>query len=130
MAVPLTDAVRRVLEAPNYAHLATLMKDGSPQVSPVWVDVDGDHVLVNTAAGRLKERNVRRDPRVALSIRDLSRGEEEVTIRGRVVEITEEGARAHIDALSRKYAGHDYQGMKPGMVRLILRIEVDHVTGG
>jgi PPOX class probable F420-dependent enzyme len=130
MAVKLTDEQRAVLEKPNFAHLATVMADGSPQVSPVWVDVEGDHVLVNTAAGRLKERNVRRDPRVALSIRDQDRVDEEVTIRGRVIEITEAGADEHIDALARKYTGRDFQGRRPGMVRLILRIEPEHVTGG
>ncbi|HEX2031591.1 MAG TPA: PPOX class F420-dependent oxidoreductase [Actinomycetota bacterium] len=128
MAVRLTDEQRRVLERLNYAHLATLMPDGSPHVSPMWVDVDGDHVLVNTVPGRLKARNVRRDPRVALSVRDHERGEDEVTIRGRVVEITEDGAIDHIHALSRKYRGKDFD-LPPGQVRVVLRIEPDHVTG-
>ena len=130
MAVTLTEEQRAFLEKANFGHLATLMPDGSPHVSPVWVDVEGDHVLVNTAAGRLKERNVRRDPRVAISVRDQDLVDEEVTIRGRVVEITEAGAGEHIDALARKYTGRDYQGLRPGIVRLILRIEPEHVTGG
>jgi PPOX class probable F420-dependent enzyme len=126
--VRLNDEQREVLKRPNYAHLATLMPDGSPHVSPVWIDVDGDVVLVNTAAGRMKERNVRRDPRVALSVRDQERIEDEVTIRGRVVGMTREGAIAHINALSNKYRGKDFD-LPAGQVRLLLRIEPDHVTG-
>ena len=125
----LTDEQRAIIEKPNFGHLATVMSDGSPQVSPVWVDVDGDHVLVNTAAGRLKERNMRRDPRVALSVRDRELVDSEVTIRGRVVDITEVGAEEHIHALSRKYRGEEYNGLVPGMVRLIVRILPERVTG-
>jgi PPOX class probable F420-dependent enzyme len=128
MGVRLSDEQRDVLKRANYAHLATLMPDGSPHVSPVWVDVDGDVVLVNTAAGRMKERNVRRDPRVALSVRDQQRVEDEVTIRGRVVEMANEDAEAHIHALSHKYRGKDFD-LPAGQVRVLLRIEPDHVTG-
>ncbi|HZA60590.1 MAG TPA: PPOX class F420-dependent oxidoreductase [Actinomycetota bacterium] len=130
MGATLTEAQRGFFRRTNFGHLATLMPDGSPHVSPVWVDVDGDHILVNTAAGRLKERNVRRDPRVAISVRDQDLVDEEVTVRGRVVDIVEEGAAKHIDALAQKYRGRDYDGWAPGMRRLILRIEPDHVTGG
>ena len=126
--VRLNNEQREVLKRPNYGHLATLMPDGSPHVSPVWIDVDGDVVLVNTVAGRMKERNVRRDARVALSVRDQERIEDEVTIRGRVVEMTREGALAHIHALSNKYRGKDFN-LPPGQVRVLLRIEPDHVTG-
>ena len=128
VGIRLTDEQRRVLESANYGHLATLMPDGSPHVSPVWIDVDGDQVLVNSVAGRVKERNVRRDPRVALSVRDQQRVEDVVTIRGRVVAITEEGAEAHIHALSNKYRGKDFD-LPQGQVRIVLRIEPDHVTG-
>jgi PPOX class probable F420-dependent enzyme len=128
MGVRLSDEQREVLKRSNYAHLATLIPDGSPHVSPVWIDVDGDHVIVNTVAGRVKERNVRRDPRVALSVRDQQRVEDEVTIRGRVVELTKEGAEAHIHALSNKYRGQDFD-LPPGQIRTLLRIEPDHVTG-
>ena len=126
--VRLNDEQREVLKRPNYGHLATLMPDGSPHVSPVWIDVDGDVVLVNTVAGRTKERNVRRDPRVALSVRDQERIEDEVTIRGRVVQMTGEGALEHIHALSNKYRGEDFN-LPAGQVRVLLRIEPDHVTG-
>jgi PPOX class probable F420-dependent enzyme len=128
VGVRLSEEQRQVLEGTNYAHLATLMSDGSPHVSPVWIDFDGDHVLVNTVAGRVKERNVRRDPRVALSIRDQERVEDEVTIRGRVVEITHEGAIPHIHTLSRKYRGKDFD-LPAGQVRVLLRIEPDYVRG-
>lgn len=128
MGVRLSDEQREVLKRPNYGHIATLMPDGSPHVSPVWIDVDGDHVLVNTAAGRVKERNVRRDPRVALSVRDQERVEDEVTIRGRVVEMKQEGAIAHINALSRKYRGKDFD-LPQGQVRVLLRIEPDYIRG-
>ncbi|HVM12215.1 MAG TPA: PPOX class F420-dependent oxidoreductase [Actinomycetota bacterium] len=130
MPPTLTDRQRGFFERPNFGHLATLMPDGSPHVSPVWVDVDGDEILVNTAAGRLKERNVRRDPRVAISVRDQDLVEEEVVVRGRVVGITAEGADEHIDALSRKYTGKPFGSRTPGAQRLILRIQPEHVAGG
>ena len=83
MAKPLPPTVRRLLEGKNIAHVATLMRDGSPQVTAVWVDVDGDRILVNTAEGRTKPRNVRRDPRVAISIADAETPEVAAFIRGR-----------------------------------------------
>ncbi len=129
MTTPLTDEQREILRKPNFGHLATLMPDGSPHVAPVWVDVDGDHVLVNTAVGRRKERNVRRDPRVALSVRDQDLVDSEVAIRGRVVGFVEEGAEEHINALSRKYRGEDFGLLPAGQVRVILRIDPEQVTG-
>src|SRR5678809_511184 len=102
MATTLPPAVRRLLEGKNIAHVATLMRDGSPQVTAVWVDVEGDRILINTAEGRAKPRNVRRDPRVAISITDAQAPEIAAFIRGRVVEITTDGAAEHIDKLSRK----------------------------
>jgi PPOX class probable F420-dependent enzyme len=111
---------------PNLAHLATLMPDGSPQVTPVWVDYDGRHILVNTALGRAKAHNLARDPRVALSLVDRAHTNRMVAVRGVVVEITEDGADAHIDKLSKKYTGADtYRGRaaNPAERRVILRIE-------
>ena len=96
MAVALSNGVRKLLESPNFAHLATVMPDGSPQVTPVWVDYDGEHVLVDTAEGRQKPRNLRRDPRVALSVVDQGNAYAWVAIRGRVVELTHENADEHI----------------------------------
>lgn len=119
----LSPGAAALLGEPNLAHLATLMPDGSPQVTPVWVDFDGTHVLVNTALGRAKTRNLARDPRVALSVVDRANGSRSLAIRGRVVELTEQGADDHINRLARKYTGHDYQRRNPGERRVLLRIE-------
>src|SRR3990172_1956864 len=100
MAANISEDLRQLLEAPNFVHLATLMKDGSPQVTPVWVDHDGEHILVNTAEGRVKVRNVQRDPRVALSIMSAENAYQMSTVRGRVVEMTRQGADEHIDKLA------------------------------
>lgn len=132
MPVQLSESARALLEGPNFAHLATLMPDGSPQVTPVWVDVDADgtHVLVNTAEGRVKPRNVRRDPRVALSVANQENPYQMVSIRGRVVEITHEGADAHIDKMAKKYLGQDtYPFRRPGERRVILKIAPEQVAG-
>src|SRR5688572_4468764 len=101
----LTDKVKQVLGKKAFAHLATVMPDGSPHVSPVWVDVDGDTILINSAEGRLKDRNVRKDKRVALSATDPDNPYQSVTIRGRVAEITNEDADRHIDSMAKKYLG-------------------------
>lgn len=113
-----------LLTKKTFAHLATCMKDGSPQVTPVWFDVDGEYVRVNSAAGRLKDKNMRRDPRVALSILDPDNPYRYLEIRGRVVSITEEGGAAHIDSLAKKYMGVDtYPMHQPGVARVIYKIE-------
>jgi PPOX class probable F420-dependent enzyme len=126
-----------LFEKRAFAHLATLMPDGSPQVTPVWVDYDprgdgggGDYVLVNTALRRQKERNVRRNPQVALSISDPDDPYRFVQIRGTVVEITAEGAEAHIDKMAKKYQGLDvYPNHNPAWPRVILKIRPEHVSG-
>ncbi len=128
MAASLPEKARALLEGQNFAHLATLMPDGSPQVTAVWVDYDGQHVLVNTAEGRTKPRNLRRDPRVAIEVVNQQNPYEMVAIRGRVVEMTHEGADAHIDSLAKKYMGQDtYPFRQPGEVRVIVKIEPEHV---
>ena len=106
-----------------FAQLATLMPDGSPQVTPVWVDYDGRYLIVNSARGRQKDRNIARDQRVALAISDPDNPYRVLKVRGRVVEITEEGAREGIDRLSIKYTGEKYKHLQPGEVRVIYRIE-------
>jgi PPOX class probable F420-dependent enzyme len=112
-----------------FAHLATVMADGSPQVTPVWFDYDGQHLIVNSAKGRIKDRNIRRDPRVAVSILDPDNPYRYIQIRGRVVEITEEGANASIDALAKKYLGVDrYPYRRDGEQRVIYRIALESVT--
>src|SRR5690242_7873426 len=95
------------VQKPAFAQLATLNRDGSPHVTPVWVDYDGTHVLVNTARGRMKARNLERNPRVALAISDPQNPYRYLGIQGRVVEMTETGADAHIDKMAKKYMGKD-----------------------
>ena len=111
-----------------FAHVATLNPDGSPQVTPVWVDYDGTHVLINTAKGRVKAKNLAREPRVALSIADPDNAYRYIGIQGRVVEMTENGGDAHIDKMAKKYLGKDsYPFRAPGEVRLIVKISPDKV---
>jgi PPOX class probable F420-dependent enzyme len=106
-----------------FAHVATVGRDGAPQVTPVWVDYDGAHVLINTARGRVKDRNLQRNPTVALSVQDPDNPYRYLQVRGRVVEVTEKGADAHIDALAKRYMGHDrYGNRRPGEVRVIFKI--------
>ena len=126
----LTPAQRALVQAPNLAHFVTLMKDGSPQVTPVWVDCDDTHILINTAEGRTKPRNLARDKRVALSIADQDDQQRYIQVRGKVVETTHEGAREHIEKLARKYRGPDAQyPHREGEQRVIVRIEAEHIEG-
>lgn len=118
-----------LLEGKNFAHVATLMEDGSPQVSPVWIGIEDGLVLINTAEGRLKPRNLRRDPRVAISIVDSENPYENLLIRGRVVELTQEGADADIDALAKRYMGVDeYPLRQPGEERVLIKVEPERVA--
>jgi PPOX class probable F420-dependent enzyme len=113
---------------PALAHLATSNLDGSPQVTPVWVDFDGTHVIINTAKGRVKARNLERSPRVALSIVDPENPYRHVAIQGKVVEMTEQGGDAHIDKMAKKYLGKDsYPWRSPAEKRLIVKIVPDKV---
>jgi len=117
-----------ILTKPAFANLATLNPDGSPQVTPVWVDFDGSHVIVNTARGRVKAKNLAREPRVALSIADPENPYRYLGIQGRVVEMTETGGDAHIDKMAKKYLGKDsYPFRKAGEVRIVVKIEPDKV---
>ena len=129
MTKPIPSSHRDILEKKALAHLATLMPDGRPQVTPVWCDFDGTHVRINSAKGRRKDRNMRKDPRVALSLSDPDDPYRYLEIRGRVVEITEDGADAHIDRLAHKYMGVDtYPFRKPGMVRVMYKIAPERFT--
>lgn len=119
---PLTDHERQLLGATNLLYIATLNADGSPQVSPVWAEAEGDLIVINTARGRLKERNIRRDPRVAISMHSHDDLHDKFACKGRVVEITETGADSHIDKLSRKYRGTDFPWHEPSQQRMIIKI--------
>ena len=124
MAIALSDDVRKLIDGPNFAHLATLMPDGSPQSVPVWVGREGDRLLVCTGEGSLKAGNTRRDPRVALSIVDFHDPYEEVQLRGRVVERRPDPDLAIMDPVSHKYTGKPFP-MRGGEGRVALVIEVD-----
>ncbi len=124
MPTKLTDKATRLIDGKNFAHLATLMPDGSPQVTPVWIDHEGDVILVNTSVGRVKQKNTARDRRVAISIADEENPYDKVIIRGRVLAQTFEGADPHIDKLAKKYTGAlKYQNRSPGEKRIIIKIE-------
>ncbi len=122
----LSQDAKKLIEEPHLAHVVTLMKDGSPQVSPVWVDHDGTHILINTAEGRQKPRNLRRDPRVAISIADHENSFRYLLVRGEVIEITTEGAWDHIRKLNLKYTGSSDYPQHDGQVRLLIKILPEH----
>lgn len=118
-----------LLERETFAHFATLLPGGSPHVTPVWIDHDGDDLLINTAEGRVKDRNVRNDSRVAVSITDPENPYRYLAIRGDVVEVTTEGADDHIDALARRYLDvEEYPNHEPGVDRVIVRVRPTHVS--
>ena len=126
MPVELSPEERAMFAAPNYAVLGTLWPDGTAQVTPVWVDIEGDRIVVNSAEGRVKVRNLRRDPRATVTVMDASDWERWASIRGRAIEITTDGALEHADAISRKYTGRDFRDLLPGEVRV--RIVIDPVA--
>jgi PPOX class probable F420-dependent enzyme len=129
MGSTIPDQFRDLLTKKAFASLATVMADGSPQVTPVWFDFDGTHLCVNSAKGRVKDRNMRRNWRVALAILDPENPYRHMAIRGRVEEITEAGADAHIDSLSKKYLGKDrYPNRRSGEIRVIYRIRPERVS--
>lgn len=122
MATSLTPDDIALLEEPQLAHVATTMKDGSPQVTPVWVDTDGTALLFNTAKGRVKYTNLERDPHVAISVVDKADPYRYVIVRG-TAELVEEGADAHIDKLAKKYLGVDsYPMRKADETRVIVKV--------
>ena len=122
----LPDSVKALIDGPNFAHLATIMADGSPQVAPVWVSREGDRILIGTSSTSLKARNARRDPRVGLSIIDFANPYEEAQIRGRVVEQRPDPALKIKDETSRKYTGAAFPWRDPA-TSITLVVEVDRV---
>ena len=124
MPQPLSQEMKQLLDRPNFAHLATLMPDGSPQSVPVWVGRDGDRILVCTGEGSLKARNTRRDPRIALSIVDFRDPYMEAQIRGRIVERRPDPELVIMDPVSRKYTGKPFPFRDPaGRVALVIEVE-------
>ena len=127
MAETIPAEAQRLLDEPNFAFIATLMPDGSPQNTPVWIDRDGDTVVFNTAKGRAKHRNLEQDPRIAISVYDSENPYSYLQVRGQA-EFVEEGADAHIDAMAKKYMGVDeYPFRSPTEERIIVRVAAEAV---
>ena len=130
MAATLNDKQKSLLTDKNFAYIGAISEDGAPQVTPVWIDYDGTHVIFNTEKSRAKTRNLEHDPRVSVSVSNAHNPYEYIEIRGRVVEMTAEGADAHIDKMAQKYMGKEkYPFGKPGDVRIIVKIEPIKVLG-
>jgi PPOX class probable F420-dependent enzyme len=126
----ITDSsIRKLFEGKNLAFVSTLMKDGHPHITPTWIDIQDGHIFVNTAIGRIKQKNVSRDPRLSISIVDQNNPYDMVTVRGRVIgQITGDAADEHIDKLAKKYLGKDkYPNRAPGEKRVILKIKPERV---
>ncbi|HEV2688947.1 MAG TPA: PPOX class F420-dependent oxidoreductase [Bryobacteraceae bacterium] len=129
MATVIPEKYLDLFKKKALASLGTLMPGGAPQVTPVWVDFDGTHVIVNSAKGRRKDRNLRADPRVAMAIIDPDNPYRYLEVRGRVEEITETGADAHIDKMAKKYIGMDkYPNRQPGEVRVMYKIKPEKIS--
>ena len=123
MSVPVPDSHKDLFQKPAFGSFTTLMPDGSPQTTPVWVDFQDGKVIVNTALGRQKDKNVRRDPRVAITLMDPENPYRYLEVRGKVEEITQEGATQHIDKMAKKYLGKDkYPFAQPGEQRVLLKV--------
>ncbi len=128
MSQPIPESALDLFQKPILAHLATVMPDGTPQVTPVWIDFDGTSILVNTARGRRKELNMQQRPQVGLDIVDPTNPWRWLSVRGTIAEITEEGALEHANKLTKKYTGRDtYQNLQPGEVRVICKITPERV---
>lgn len=129
MPVTLPESVKKLLQDKAYGHVVTFDADGKPQVTMVWMDVDGDEVLFNTAEGRKKPQNLRRDPRVIVSVHDRHDPQAYAVLHGKA-RVTEAGADDHIDTLAKRFLNADkYPFRQPGEKRLIVRISVDRIGG-
>lgn len=128
--VKLDEKTTKLIEGKNFASLATLRPDGSPHLTTVWIDHDGDMIIVNTAEARVKTANMRKDKRVAINIYDITNPYNSVSINGEVVEITEKGADEHIDKMAMKYTGEPkYAHRRPNEKRLIVKIKPIKIFG-
>src|SRR5712692_6942534 len=129
MAIGLPQSVKRILQDKAYGHVVTLNAVQKPQVTMVWMDVEGDEVLFNTVEGRLKPRNLRRDPRTVISVQDRNDPQSYMVFHG-TASLTEAGADPHIDKLAKRFLGADkYPFRRPGEKRLIVRAKVDRIGG-
>jgi PPOX class probable F420-dependent enzyme len=125
----LPELAKQLLAGKNYATIATLMPSGAPQASVVWIDAEGDTIVFNTAEGRVKPNNMRRDARVAIAVYNQENPYQQAMIQGHVTEMTHDGADAHIDAMAKKYLGVDsYPFRQEGEVRVIVKIAADKVA--
>lgn len=130
MGIELTDRLKAVIDGENYAHLATLDPDGSPQASAMWIMRDGDRIVFNTAEGRRKWRNIRKDPRVAVSLSPVGKPYQNWSIQGRVAEMRTSDGVEIIDQLAQKYLGKEkYPWLTPEMVRVTVIVDVDRIAG-
>lgn len=129
MPIPLPQPIRTLLEDKAYGHVVTLNAKEQPRLTMVWMDVDGDEVLFNTAEGRKKVADLRRDPRVTVSVQNLGNPQSYVVFYGRARTITDKGARAHIDKLTKRFLGLDAYPGPADETRLIVRISVDRISG-
>lgn len=124
---PLPDSVKALIDGKSFANFATLLPDGSPHVVTTWVDREGDTVLINTIQGSQKQKNASREPRVALTIIDPGDPFNVAVIRGRVKEVTTDGAEEHIDRLAKKYLGQDRYQRRWPQTRILIKIEANRV---
>ncbi len=129
MTTRLSDKAKDLLARPVIASLATIDPKGTPQITPLWIDVDGDNLVINTARGRVKANNIESNPHVAISVIDPENPYNVVAVRGTVVDITTDGADQHIDFLAHKYLGVDeYPMRQPGEERIKVTIRPDRIS--
>ena len=127
---PTLAKYRDIFDKKTFCYVATVNKDGTPQLTPVWCEFDGTHVVFNTARGRVKDVNLARNPKITLAAADPDNPYRYVQVKGRVAEVTEQGADPHIDKLAKKYMGADrYPGRKPGERRMIVKVLPERVQG-
>ena len=129
MPVAIPQSLKKILEDKAYGHVITLNAKGQPRTTMVWMDVDGDELVVNTAEGRKKPEDLRRDPRVIISVQDRNNPQSYAVFHGKARVITEEGARPHIDKLAKRFLGVDKYPGPPTETRLLIRIPVDRISG-
>jgi PPOX class probable F420-dependent enzyme len=129
MPITLPQPIKMLLENKAYGHVVTLSANGQPRLTMVWMDVDGDEVLFNTAEGRKKLQDLRRDPRVIVSVQDLNNPQSYAVFHGTARTITEQGARVHADTLAKRFLGLDTYPGPPTETRMIVRINVDRISG-